>query len=170
MLKKSSIILSALLISSCSGGTAFNRRAAEMDCGIAQYQTDGDRLGAAGDQKELMPASVLVKSSDAERNSMDQSAETSDEASAALNTAETDAQQAGLSVIINFEFDSYEISNDQHPKLDALVNQLGKKAESKVSITGYTDDVGRKKYNDRLAKARASEIARYLIDRGKISK
>jgi outer membrane protein OmpA-like peptidoglycan-associated protein len=201
MLKKLSIILSALLISSCSGGSAFNRRAAEQEWGIAQYQTDGDRkifqvcavcpaptrktswdglqvasldtdsLEAAGDiSRKDLNAGGPVEVRAAESNSMDQSSVILDEASVGLNTVESDAQQVESTVIIHFEFDSYKISEDQHPKLDSLAHQLGKEVESTVSITGYTDDVGRKKYNDRLAKARASEIARYLIDHGKVRK
>lgn len=71
-----------------------------------------------------------------------------------------------LSVLL-FETDSFELS-------DKVKEQLKKVAEycradhsvKRVKIAGYTDDTGRKSYNNAVSEARAKSVKEYLLSQG----
>ena len=67
---------------------------------------------------------------------------------------------------IHFDFDKYNIKKDYLPYLNVITRYLKAHDQLKIKIVGYTDSIGSKEYNDRLAKKRAEAIKKYLIDHG----
>jgi len=67
---------------------------------------------------------------------------------------------------IHFDFNKYNIKRDYLPYLNVITRYLKAHDNLKVKIVGYTDSIGSKEYNDRLARKRAEAIKRYLIDHG----
>lgn len=84
-------------------------------------------------------------------------------------SAPTPEPQAGEQIAlpdqIEFEFDESRIK--QTPKTLASLQQLADVMKknpriTKLRIEGHTDDVGSKKHNDKLSKARADAVAKWL--------
>jgi len=67
---------------------------------------------------------------------------------------------------IHFDFDRYNIKKDYLPYLNVIARYLKANKELKIKIVGYTDSIGSKEYNDRLARKRAESIKKYLVDHG----
>ncbi|WP_457638605.1 OmpA family protein [Persephonella sp.] len=75
-------------------------------------------------------------------------------------------QPLKLHARIHFDFDKYNIKKDYLPYLNVITRYLKANDHLKIKIVGYTDSIGSKKYNDRLARKRAEAIKKYLIDHG----
>ena len=67
---------------------------------------------------------------------------------------------------INFASGSYVIPDTSKGNLDALAEYLSRHKEFNLELTGYTDNVGSKKYNQNLSENRANAVMNYLIDHG----
>jgi len=67
---------------------------------------------------------------------------------------------------IHFEFDSAEIKKEYLPYLNVISRYLKTHKNLKVKIIGYTDNIGPKYYNDKLALKRAKAVKNYLIKMG----
>ncbi|NQY68025.1 MAG: OmpA family protein [Flavobacteriales bacterium] len=67
---------------------------------------------------------------------------------------------------INFEFDSYLISNAGETELFRVVDYLVENEKIKIEIGGHTDSVGTRAYNRLLSKRRANSIGDFLLDNG----
>ncbi len=67
---------------------------------------------------------------------------------------------------IHFDFDKYEIKKEYIPILNEVVKTLKENPFVKVRIEGFTDIIGPKKYNERLALKRAESVKRYLVEHG----
>ena len=67
---------------------------------------------------------------------------------------------------IHFDFDKYDIKKEYIPILNEVVKTLKENSFTKVRIEGFTDIVGSKEYNDKLARKRAEAVKRYLVDKG----
>lgn len=67
------------------------------------------------------------------------------------------------STVINFDFDSYKIGDEQKKRLDRILNKL-KSTDTNylIKVTGYTDNKGTQKYNEDLASKRSIIIKDYL--------
>ena len=63
---------------------------------------------------------------------------------------------------ITFSSGSSGISGEFYPTLNSVGKVLNKFNKTMVAITGHTDNVGSRDYNNRLSQARASSVARYL--------
>jgi OOP family OmpA-OmpF porin len=65
-----------------------------------------------------------------------------------------------------FAFDSAKLSMPQ-PKLDDIANTLQQNPNiNDITITGYTDRLGSKKYNQKLSERRANAVREYLVSKG----
>jgi OOP family OmpA-OmpF porin len=65
-----------------------------------------------------------------------------------------------------FGFDSAKLSMPQ-PKLDEIANTLQQNPSlTDITITGYTDRIGKSKYNHKLSERRAGAVREYLISKG----
>ena len=67
---------------------------------------------------------------------------------------------------INFASGSYVIPDTSKGNLDALAEYLSRHKEFNLELTGYTDNVGSKKYNQNLSENRANAVMNYLIEHG----
>ncbi len=66
---------------------------------------------------------------------------------------------------INFQFSKSEIDPDSYDYLNRLAQVL-KRTNSKVKITGHTDNVGSAEFNLNLSKERALSVLEYLVEQG----
>ena len=71
-----------------------------------------------------------------------------------------------LTARIHFDLNKATIKRDYLPYLNVIVRYLKAHPELKIKIIGYTDNIGSKSYNDKLAYRRALAIKNYLINHG----
>lgn len=67
---------------------------------------------------------------------------------------------------IFFRTGSFELLTKSYPALDDVVRLLKENPAMKLSIEGYTDNVGREQSNQLLSENRAKAVAKYLLDKG----
>ncbi|KPF79128.1 peptidoglycan-associated lipoprotein [Brevundimonas sp. AAP58] len=67
---------------------------------------------------------------------------------------------------IYFDLDSYQISPEAYPRLDAQAAWLQRYPQVTVRIEGNADERGTREYNLALGARRAESIRNYLIQRG----
>ncbi len=67
---------------------------------------------------------------------------------------------------IHFDFNKYNIKKEYLPYLNVIAKYLKAHDELKVKIIGYTDSIGSKAYNEKLAKKRAEAVKKYLVKMG----
>jgi outer membrane protein OmpA-like peptidoglycan-associated protein len=74
------------------------------------------------------------------------------------------AQESSVNLIVNFEFNSAQLSNDGMISLDALGKALSDPTlrNERFRIAGHTDAVGSDSYNQKLSEARAMAVRTYL--------
>jgi outer membrane protein OmpA-like peptidoglycan-associated protein len=94
----------------------------------------------------------------------------SEKADMAINQAKGfENYQIIWSGVINFDFDSYEITEGA----EAILNEAGQKMEehprSVIEIAGHTDRTGSSKYNLLLGEKRSNAAKRFLVERFGIS-
>ena len=67
---------------------------------------------------------------------------------------------------IYFDLDSYQVSPEAYPRLDAQAQWLQRYPQVMVRIEGNADERGTREYNLALAARRAESIRNYMIERG----
>lgn len=67
---------------------------------------------------------------------------------------------------IHFDFDKHEIKKEYIPILNEVVKVLKENPFMKVRIEGFTDIIGTKEYNEKLAMRRAKAVKDYLVKKG----
>lgn len=67
---------------------------------------------------------------------------------------------------IYFDLDSYQVSPEAYPRLDAQAAWLARYPQVTVRIEGNADERGTREYNLALGARRAESIRNYLIQRG----
>ncbi len=79
----------------------------------------------------------------------------------------TEANKAFLAKrVVHFDYDSSELSNEDYRTLQAHAQFLMANANSKVALTGHTDERGTREYNMALGERRAKAVQSYLITNG----
>lgn len=79
----------------------------------------------------------------------------------------TDANKAFLAKrVVYFDYDSSDLSNDDYQTLQAHAQFLIANANSKIALTGHTDERGTREYNMALGERRAKAVQSYLITNG----
>ena len=79
----------------------------------------------------------------------------------------TEANKAFLAKrVVHFDYDSSELSNDDYQTLQAHAQFLMANANSKVALTGHTDERGTREYNMALGERRAKAVESFLITNG----
>jgi outer membrane protein OmpA-like peptidoglycan-associated protein len=63
---------------------------------------------------------------------------------------------------ITFGYDSAQLTPDAQNALNSVANVLNQYPDSKVNVTGHTDDTGSDNYNQKLSENRAASVAAYL--------
>ena len=69
-------------------------------------------------------------------------------------------------VKIYFDYDKSHIRSDAASILDSAVKSLQHNPEASILITGNCDIRGSEKYNDKLGRARADAVKKYMLDNG----
>ena len=79
----------------------------------------------------------------------------------------TEANKAFLAKrVVHFDYDSSDLSNDDYRTLQAHAQFLMANANSKIALTGHTDERGTREYNMALGERRAKAVQSYLITNG----
>ena len=68
--------------------------------------------------------------------------------------------------VVHFDYDSSELSNQDYQTLQAHAQFLMANANSKVALTGHTDERGTREYNMALGERRAKAVQSFLITNG----
>ncbi len=71
---------------------------------------------------------------------------------------------------IYFKYKSAEITKEARKKLDRIGKVLKGYKDYNVIVKGHTDNIGSKKYNQKLSEERAKNVLDYLIKKGYINK
>ena len=74
--------------------------------------------------------------------------------------------EASAPVIVYFDFDKDELTQDTKTILDQQVIWLQTNPEAKVDLAGHTDAVGANEYNFDLAMRRARAVELYMLENG----
>ncbi|MDZ7599163.1 MAG: OmpA family protein [Desulfobacterales bacterium] len=67
---------------------------------------------------------------------------------------------------VYFLYNSNEMSNDAYPTLDRAAEVLARNPSARVTVRGYTDNVGSANYNTWLSRFRAQIVKSYLVGKG----
>ena len=79
----------------------------------------------------------------------------------------TEANKAFLAKrVVHFDYDSSDLSNTDYQTLQAHAQFLIANANSKIALTGHTDERGTREYNMALGERRAKAVESYLITNG----
>ncbi|AWL28315.1 peptidoglycan-associated lipoprotein [Acinetobacter defluvii] len=68
--------------------------------------------------------------------------------------------------VVHFDYDSSDLSNEDYQTLQAHAQFLVANANSKIALTGHTDERGTREYNMALGERRAKAVQSYLITNG----
>nr|WP_314368741.1 peptidoglycan-associated lipoprotein Pal [uncultured Acinetobacter sp.] len=68
--------------------------------------------------------------------------------------------------VVHFDYDSSDLSNDDYQTLQAHAQFLVANANSRVALTGHTDERGTREYNMALGERRAKAVESFLITNG----
>ncbi|WP_375561858.1 OmpA family protein [Bernardetia sp. OM2101] len=77
--------------------------------------------------------------------------------------------EKGSKVVLNnifFDTDKWELKEESKTELDLVTKYLQTNPKIKVQISGHTDNVGDKTYNQKLSEKRATSVVDYLINAG----
>lgn len=67
---------------------------------------------------------------------------------------------------IYFDFDKATFKMNSYDELNKLEKLMSVNNQIKVEISGHTDNIGKKEYNQRLSWKRASAVVNYLVNKG----
>lgn len=67
---------------------------------------------------------------------------------------------------VSFQTNSATISSSFYEPLNSIAAVLTQYPESRIQVSGFTDNVGAAEYNQTLSQQRASSVANYLVRRG----
>ncbi|ENX13382.1 peptidoglycan-associated lipoprotein [Acinetobacter colistiniresistens] len=68
--------------------------------------------------------------------------------------------------VVHFNYDSSDLSNEDYQTLQAHAQFLVANANSRVALTGHTDERGTREYNMALGERRAKAVESFLITNG----
>jgi outer membrane protein OmpA-like peptidoglycan-associated protein len=67
---------------------------------------------------------------------------------------------------VNFDFNKSTFKAESYPILYDAAKTLLKHPDTKVTIEGYTDNIGSESYNKKLSQKRAEMVKDYLVSKG----
>lgn len=71
-----------------------------------------------------------------------------------------------VTIYINFDFDKAIIKPESKPTVNEVIRMMKQSPDLKLSINGYTDNVGTHEYNVKLSQARAAAVVEALAKAG----
>jgi peptidoglycan-associated lipoprotein len=75
-------------------------------------------------------------------------------------------EKEGIFKDIHFDFDKYDIKNEDKSELKAIASWMAKNAGAKLSVEGHCDERGTNEYNLALGDRRAKAVKDYLASLG----
>jgi outer membrane protein OmpA-like peptidoglycan-associated protein len=146
------------------------RLEAEENARHAKQLTDAEALRVKGlNDAEALRVKGLA---DAEARRMKDLSDAEARRLADLNSRPKDTVlilEKGKTVVlkgVNFEFNKATLTDDSAPILQKAYNALIANADVKIVITGHTDNVGSKQYNQKLSLKRAQSVRNWLVKKG----
>jgi outer membrane protein OmpA-like peptidoglycan-associated protein len=107
-----------------------------------------------------------------------QAANSANDAAAAVNTRAEAIEAANRKLLYEvvlsedqgkFRFGAIDLPDEAKSAIDAMVSNLkGQKSAVWIEVEGHTDNVGDKKYNERLGLNRAEAVKRYLYEQHQV--
>lgn len=91
------------------------------------------------------------------------------------NTTDKKGEAKGLKIELGkvhrfenvvFDFNSSELNEESKKEIDLVYNFLIKEPDTKIKITGHTDNLGSDEFNIRLSESRIKSVVNYLLDKG----
>lgn len=178
ILKKSNIaalfLSSALVLSSCEAVQNANNQQKGTAIGTAAGAIIGGVLGNNIGKGKNAPAGAVLGgiiggvAGNVIGSKMDKQAK---EIKETLPGAEVERVGEGIKVtmnenIVNFAFDSSELTSVGKTNLDKLAEVLTNNPDTNINIYGHTDSKGADSYNLALSERRAAAVKNYLISKG----
>jgi OOP family OmpA-OmpF porin len=77
----------------------------------------------------------------------------------------TPEQEETVNLLIEFDFNKAVIKPEFYPNINALGDFMKKYPSCEVNVEGHTDNIGTKKYNQKLSQRRAEAVKKYLVDK-----
>jgi len=77
--------------------------------------------------------------------------------------------RTGESIVLNnvfFEFNKFDLKDESHVELGKVISFMKKNPSVHVEISGHTDNVGGKQYNQTLSEKRSRSVYDYLVQNG----
>lgn len=65
-----------------------------------------------------------------------------------------------------FDYKKWTFGSSYHQKLNALIKLYKASENNRITITGHTDNIGSKAYNEKLSKKRVESVKAYLLKKG----
>lgn len=153
MLKILTVLMTValLLISGCASKGYVDQK-------MAEARADSDA------KIEQLKAQAALNSEDVKKLQT-LASDLSDKTDLALNQAKGfENYQVIWEGVVNYDFDSYELSDMAKNNLEGLGMKMTDYARSLLEIIGHTDQSGSAKYNLRLGEYRSAAVKKYLID------
>lgn len=75
----------------------------------------------------------------------------------------------GSKIVLNnvfFDFNKSSLKKESYSELNLVYNFLNENPQTKIEISGHTDNKGSHEYNLNLSEARAKSVVDYLINKG----
>ncbi|HWR82692.1 MAG TPA: OmpA family protein [Candidatus Deferrimicrobium sp.] len=144
-----------------AAGCGVNQTYVQQQIAQSEARTDS-KVSAVKDQTDANAAEIARLQSLAQQ--------LSDKTDLAINQAKGfEKYQVLWEGVINFDFDSYEITDVAAATLNEGGQEMEKHPESLLEIDGHTDQRGSSKYNLLLGEKRADAAKRFLVDHFGIS-
>jgi outer membrane protein OmpA-like peptidoglycan-associated protein len=128
-----------------------NRSTGRTAAGVIGGAVVGGAIGNAMDRKE-----EKIRQISAESNAKD----------IEVDRLREDLLRVSVSSEASFDFDRSEIKPEFKPTLDKVAGVLRDDPNVRITIIGFTDNIGSEDYNQRLSERRAQATADYLISQG----
>lgn len=76
------------------------------------------------------------------------------------------AAKEGLFEDVHFDFDKYDVKDNDKPTVKAVADWMSKNTAARLSVEGHCDDRGTNEYNLALGDRRAKAVKDYLVSLG----
>ncbi|MBN2226713.1 MAG: OmpA family protein [candidate division Zixibacteria bacterium] len=144
-------VMAAFLIAGCASKGYVDKKIAEMQAGV-DADLNTMQAQSSMNAEEIKQLKTLAN-------------EISGKADKALNEAKGfENYQVIWEGVVNFDFDSYDLSQTAKDNLEELGQKMIDYPRSLLELAGHTDQTGSATYNLELGRMRADAVKKYLVD------
>ena len=86
-----------------------------------------------------------------------------------VTKVDNDGCAVEVNLHVNFEFDSYKVTQDSHAHIKDFGNFMNDHKSYKASLEGHTDSMGAASYNQKLSQKRAKVVTDLIVSEGGVS-